>query len=59
MTWPPKHKVAENAPVGVLEALPLSQLDIGELTGHNLEVRGRKEVNRLLQAGWRLLRITP
>ena len=59
MTCPAKHaeKVTENVPVAVLETLPLWQLDIGELTGHNLEVRGREEVNRLLQAGWRLLHI--
>ena len=25
-----------------------------EVTGHNLEARGREEVNRLLKAGWRL-----
>ena len=37
--------------------LPLWQLDIAELTGHNLEARGREEVNRLLQAGWLLLHI--
>jgi len=34
---------------------PLWQFDFAEVTGHNLEMRGRKEVNRLLQAGWRLL----
>ena len=45
------------APAGVLESLPLWQLDIIELTGHNLEARGREEVNRLLEAGWRLLHI--
>ena len=45
------------APIGVLERLPLWQLDIVELTGHNLEARGREEVNRLLEAGWRLLHI--
>ena len=44
-------------PVGLLERLPLWQLDIVELTGHNLEARGREEVNRLLEAGWRLLHI--
>ncbi len=27
------------------------------VTGHNLEARGREEVNRLLDAGWRLLHI--
>jgi FtsZ-binding cell division protein ZapB len=43
--------------VEVLETLPLWQLDIAELTGHNLEARGREEVNRLLDAGWRLLHI--
>jgi hypothetical protein len=32
-------------------------LDVVELTGHNLEARGREEVNRLLQSGWRLLHI--
>lgn len=59
MTYPAKQaeKMNENVPVGLLETLPLWQLDIGELTGHNLEVRGREEVNRLLQAGWRLLHI--
>jgi hypothetical protein len=45
------------APIGLLERLPLWQLDIVELTGHNLEARGREEVNRLLDAGWRLLHI--
>ena len=40
-----------------LRALPLWQLDIAELTGHNLESKGRDEVNRLLRAGWRLLHI--
>ena len=44
-------------PIGVLETLPLWQLDIAELTGHNLEARGREEVNRLLETGWRLLHI--
>ena len=39
------------------ERLPLWQLDILEVTGHNLEARGREEVNRLLSAGWRLLHI--
>ena len=43
--------------IGVLERLPLWQLDIVELTGHNLEARGREEVNRLLEQGWRLLHI--
>lgn len=44
-------------PVNVLETLPLWQLDIVELTGHNIEAHGREEVNRLLQSGWRLLHI--
>lgn len=45
------------APLEVLERLPLWQLEIVEVTGHNLETRGREEVNRLLDAGWRLLHI--
>ena len=44
----------------VATALPaggLWELDIAEVTGHNLEARGREEVNRLLGEGWRLLHI--
>jgi hypothetical protein len=44
-------------PLNVLETLPLWQLDIVELTGHNIEAHGREEVNSLLQQGWRLLHI--
>jgi hypothetical protein len=51
------EKTDDDVPISVLERLPLWQLDIVELTGHNLEVRGREEVNRLLEAGWRLLHI--
>jgi hypothetical protein len=36
---------------------PLWQLDIAELAGHNIEARGREEVNRLLSEGWTLLHI--
>ena len=49
--------IASEMPSNVLDRLPLWQLDIIELTGHNLESRGREEVNRLLSAGWRLLHI--
>lgn len=45
------------APIKIPEWLPLWQLDIEEVTGHNLEARGREEVNRLLKSGWRLLHI--
>jgi hypothetical protein len=48
---------SDEAPIEVVETLPLWQLDVVELTGHNLEARGRDEVNRLLDAGWRLLHI--
>jgi|SRR5690348_2723601 len=41
----------------VVRTLPLWQLDIVEVTGRNLEVRGREEVNRLLASGWQLLHI--
>ena len=40
-----------------VSGLPLWQLDIVELIGHNIESRGREEVNRLLEQGWRLLHI--
>jgi hypothetical protein len=36
---------------------PLWGYDFAEVTGHNLESRGRKEVNRLLASGWHLLHI--
>lgn len=39
------------------EPTPLWQLDIEELAGHNIEARGREEVNRLLSEGWILLHI--
>ena len=50
-------KPENKAPIGLIESVPLWHLDIAELTGHNLEARGREEVNRLLQSGWRLLLI--
>jgi hypothetical protein len=50
-------KPPEEFPRALVGMQPLWQLDIVELTGHNLEVRGREEVNRLLEAGWRLLHI--
>ena len=39
------------------QAIPLWQMDIVELTGHNIESRGREEVNRLLSEGWVLLHV--
>jgi len=47
----------ETIPLRGDPAIPLWQIDISEVTGHNLEARGREEVNRLLQNGWRLLYI--
>lgn len=40
-----------------IDQTALWKLDIVELAGHNLEARGREEVNRLLRSGWRLLHI--
>lgn len=56
----PKLQQSEVAPSDLAAAvvgLPLWQLDIVELTGHNIESRGREEVNQLLEQGWRLLHI--
>jgi FtsZ-binding cell division protein ZapB len=47
----------DKVPAALVETIPLWQLDIAEVTGHNLEARGRDEVNRLLGSGWRLLLI--
>jgi len=44
-------------PAQVIERLPLWQFNIAEVTGHNLETKGREEVNRLLGEGWLLLHI--
>lgn len=41
----------------VERSLELWDLNIGELTGHNIETQGREEVNRLLDEGWILLHI--
>lgn len=49
--------ITSNGLVHALAAIPLWQLDFAELAGHNIEARGREEVNRLLQAGWILLHI--
>lgn len=38
-------------------SLELWELQITELTGHNIETSGREEVNKLLQKGWILLHI--
>ena len=37
--------------------IPLRQLEIKEVTGHNLESQGREIVNDLLKKGWILLHI--
>ncbi len=46
-------------PVLYFNAAPTAvwQLEIGELTGHNIEAKGREEVNRLLKEGWVMLHI--
>jgi uncharacterized cupredoxin-like copper-binding protein len=36
---------------------PLWDFGITEITGHNLETAGRKEVNKLLNDGWKLLHV--
>jgi len=51
----PRGKVTADLPTR--EVVNLWALNIGELTGHNLEMRGREKVNRLLEQGWRLLHI--
>lgn len=53
----PASTSTEKIPANALEWLPLWQLEIEEVTGHNLEARGREEVNRLLKSGWKLLHV--
>ena len=56
-----RFRVGEEIPEDFLKnfapAVSLWQLGIVEVTGHNLEARGREELNRLLGAGWHLLHI--
>lgn len=40
-----------------LSHVPLWGLPIEEVTGRNLEVRGRTQVNKMLKEGWVLLHI--
>jgi hypothetical protein len=51
------EKAGLEVPASGAGTLPLWQLDIAEVTGHNLEARGREEVNRMLQEGWILLHV--
>lgn len=44
-------------PSKFLGGLPLWQMDIVELAGHNIEAQGRKQVNKMLKEGWILLYI--
>lgn len=37
--------------------VPLWELGVGELVGHNIESAGRNEVNKMLKEGWLLLHI--
>lgn len=39
------------------DKVPLWQLNIKEITGHNIESQGREVVNELLKKGWILLYI--
>jgi len=43
--------------VKTAEVVPLWQLEIKEITGHNIETQGREVVNELLKKGWILLHI--
>lgn len=41
----------------LLPSVPMWGLEIEELTGRNLEARGRTQVNKMLKEGWILLHI--
>lgn len=47
----------ENKLEDQLPHVPLWDLHIEELMGHNIETQGREEVNKLLKDGWILLHI--
>lgn len=52
----PKKNPKDKLPA-LERSMELWELNIGELTGHNIETAGREEVNRLLKEGWVLLHI--
>jgi hypothetical protein len=54
---PKANEPAGRAELNARAPRPLWHLGIVEITGHNLEARGREEVNRLLHEGWHLLHI--
>jgi hypothetical protein len=54
---PQQSEIGAGDLAAAVVGLPLWQLDIVELIGHNIESRGREEVNQLLEQGWRLLHI--
>jgi len=54
---PQQSEIGAEDLAAAVVGVPLWQLDIVELIGHNIESRGREEVNRLLEQGWRLLHI--
>ncbi|MBI2337770.1 hypothetical protein HYU95_01170 [Candidatus Daviesbacteria bacterium] len=50
-------KSASEILVNIPAVVPLWQLEIKEITGHNIESAGREVVNGLLKKGWVLLHI--
>lgn len=57
-----KHHVDEQSKLdletpAVEAGQPLWELNISKVDGHNIETVGRKEVNKKLLDGWRLLHI--
>jgi len=47
----------DDIPAEYQRAKELWELNIVELTGHNIEASGREEVNKMLAEGWILLHI--
>ena len=43
--------------ISIQRGLNLWQLGITELTGHNIEAKGREKVNEMLEEGWVLLHV--
>ena len=46
----PKHARSDNS-LSLERSYELWELDIKELTGHNIEAQGREEVNKMLKEG--------
>ncbi len=47
----------DESAISIVPGTGIWDLNIGEITGHNIETQGRAEVNKMLTEGWLLLHV--